>query len=163
AREYHAPWHHQLGRVYAALKRVDDAEASYRAALDIDGVFAPALYDLGALLHQNDKSGEAIVVLERLCAADPNYRDAYWMLATAHRSVFNIVQAIAAYRSHLALFSHSSMAHITLGLVLADAGHFDEAIERITCGMDLDPANIAVGHLEIGNVLLRHGKQAEAR
>ncbi len=53
------------------LGRTDRAEQHYRAALDADGNYKNALYNLGNMLMANDRPGEAAALYENYVAVNP--------------------------------------------------------------------------------------------
>jgi tetratricopeptide (TPR) repeat protein len=59
-----------IGAANLALGRVGQAETQFRAALDIDPSFVPALNNLGAVLIEQGEYGEARRVLEQAFALD---------------------------------------------------------------------------------------------
>jgi hypothetical protein len=63
--------HYQLGLVYVQRRALSDAEASFRRALEIDSNEPDALFQLGRLLRQSGRDGEARELLERGARIDP--------------------------------------------------------------------------------------------
>lgn len=59
-----------IGAANLALGRLGQAEEQFRAALDDDGSFVPALNNLGAVLIEQGEYGEARRVLEQAFALD---------------------------------------------------------------------------------------------
>jgi len=71
-----------------ALAGVDlgEAEKTLRKALALKPGSSLALYQLGKLLWQS-KNREALGLLQRAIAADPNYRNAHYLLGTIYQSL----------------------------------------------------------------------------
>ncbi|QQR38861.1 tetratricopeptide repeat protein [Devosia rhizoryzae] len=68
-----AKWaHNVLGNVRRNAEEPEDALAEYRAALEIDPRFPPALANMASTLAENDRFEEAEPYLVRLAAADPD-------------------------------------------------------------------------------------------
>jgi choline-sulfatase len=78
------------------------AEATYRAAVALDPLWANALNGLGVLLVESERALEAVPYLERAVGADPGLWDARINLGIAHQTVGQFTAAAAAYRAVLA-------------------------------------------------------------
>jgi tetratricopeptide (TPR) repeat protein len=61
-----------LGNLYSRLGDPDQAERGYRAALDVDPVFVPALSNLAVLLSGQGRNAEAEALLRRALLAEPD-------------------------------------------------------------------------------------------
>ncbi len=64
-----------IGSANLALGRLGQAEQMLRRALDIDNAFVPALNNLGVVLMERGKLGEARVVFQQAFAADSGQSD----------------------------------------------------------------------------------------
>jgi tetratricopeptide (TPR) repeat protein len=64
---------------------MQEAEALFREALEADPAFAPALYHLGTVLEQTDRSAEAVQMLRRAAAADASYAEPHFALSRIYR------------------------------------------------------------------------------
>jgi tetratricopeptide (TPR) repeat protein len=68
-----AKWaHNVLGNVRRNAGATDDAIAEYRAALDVDANFAPALANMAGVLAEQGRFDEAEPFLARLASVEPN-------------------------------------------------------------------------------------------
>ncbi len=64
-----------LGSANLALGRLGQSEALLRRALDVDPTFVPALNNLGVVLIERGKNGEARVIFQRAFAQDSGQSD----------------------------------------------------------------------------------------
>ncbi|HEY6169953.1 MAG TPA: tetratricopeptide repeat protein [Verrucomicrobiae bacterium] len=78
------PHHHlALGDIYFQRGKLDQAEASYRAALVRDGDDPDIRAHLGQCLLRQGKPADARPLLERVAAANPRHEYSYTMMALA--------------------------------------------------------------------------------
>ncbi len=106
----------------------DDAEALLLRAIEIAPDFVLALLDLGQLRKDQDRFGEALDCFDRVIALDPEKPQAHYLrAATLARASFT-EQAIAAYRSCLAIRPAHIGALLGLGHVLKAMGDYAGAV-----------------------------------
>ena len=71
------PWPFlNLGILLKQRGEIQEAETLFREALEADPAFAPALYHLGTVLEHNERTDDAVQMLRRAAAADPDVRRA---------------------------------------------------------------------------------------
>ena len=70
-------------------KKLDEAIACFRQALELDPKFAPAHRNLGIALYKQGKLDEAIACFRNALEVDPND-------AQAHRNLGNVLQVRAS-------------------------------------------------------------------
>lgn len=80
------------------LERLELAEADFRSALEARARYAPALTNLGNLLLESDRLGEAILHYERAIASDSEYAIAYLNLSVAYKRAGRIAEGVRALR-----------------------------------------------------------------
>ena len=73
----------KLGVLRALRGRLDDAEAHFQQALELDPKFPPALTNLGNVLLERGDAEQAIKLYEEALAIDPNYSSAHHNMAAA--------------------------------------------------------------------------------
>ncbi len=74
-----------------------EAEQLLRASLRQKPRHAKANYQLAKLVWQTKKSTEALTCLERAIAADPNYREAHYLLGTVYKGLGKEPEAARAF------------------------------------------------------------------
>jgi len=80
----HAPASINLGTILYNQQRFLEAEARYRAAVEIDPDYALAFFDLGNVLDELQRLPEAIAAYCRAIQLVPQYADAHYNLALAY-------------------------------------------------------------------------------
>ncbi len=156
--------HHQLGSAYAAIYNFDAAEASYRTALKINPDFAPALYDLGVLLHYHgDRSFEAVRFLEWARAVAPDHIEVHRVLGSIFRNFGVLPKALESYKAYVKCLPQSAHAHVKLGALYSEGWMHDEAIAHLREAIRLDTTNSTKARFELADALLRAKKPDFAR
>jgi tetratricopeptide (TPR) repeat protein len=141
--------------------KLQQAEAHYRRALELQPDYASAYVNLGMALTELQRPEEAIAAYTRaldLGSADPDlkYRLGYALLQAGRpaEAVEYLKMAIAAGR-------HSAEAYNNLGIALTRAGRPDEAIIAYREALNINPGNGAL-HFTIGSLLVEREKFQEA-
>ena len=155
--------HYDLGYVYSALKRPDDAKAEYQRAIELDPKMAAAYLNLGVLLMATDPI-TAIDPLEK--AGDLNPGDAHtkWVLGTALENARKLPDAIEQFRAARKLDDGDIKIRLSLAHALrasnrdADA----EAEYRAALALQGTSAQIAQAHRGLEETLLAEKKSPDA-
>lgn len=121
----------------------------------------PALHLLGRLAHSRGRTDEAIALLERLLALQPDDVAALNDLGNLLREAGRFEEAAAAFRVLLHRRPRDAVARINLGVVLQDQGRPSEA-EAAYRQAVADHPSYAEAHASLGNLLKRQGNCAEA-
>jgi len=108
------PWV-TLGHIQIKEGRLDQAEAAFKRALDIDGDSFPALGALGALDLNTGRAGEAVGLLERARSLQVDDWVTVVNLATAYDRLARRDQAVALLRAYTARFPQHALPHYCLG------------------------------------------------
>ncbi len=128
-----------LGKIYRALGRTDEAIALYRQAIAVDAAFAPAWNFLGIALDERGEADEAIAAFERAIAIAPKFPGAHLNLGVALKHRGRAAEAAEAYRRALALNPRSAEAWSNLGAALKQLGDFAGAIAAHERALALRP------------------------
>lgn len=132
--------HHLLAVVAMQDARLDDAIASYRAALDAGAVDSPDLrVNLAVALAESGRTADARVELERALALDPGHPEAHATLGTLLARSGRLDEAAAQHREAIRAAPHLASAHANLGSVLARLGRYDEAEVELREALRLAP------------------------
>jgi protein O-GlcNAc transferase len=150
-----------LGTVLQAQKKVDDAIACYRRALELSPDCADAHNNLGAALNEQWKVDEALAAHRRALALRPDFPEAHNNLGNAQLNQGKWNEAAESYRRALALRPSYPEAHNNLGNVLKDLGHLDEAVASYRRAIDAR-SDYAEALNNFGNSLREQGKIDEA-
>jgi hypothetical protein len=100
--------HLQLADIYFRQGKLEQAEASYRAAYERDPKDEDVRAHLGNCLALRGKPAEALPLLQGVCAANPKHDYGYTLmtLAETQAALGEIDRALATWRQVLALYSY---------------------------------------------------------
>jgi len=121
-------------------KKLLDAEALLRRAISIAPDFHQALGNLGRLLVDNSKLGEAIEVYERLLRLKPNDDDAWAGYGRALAQSGRVQEAEEAYSKSLEINPKAPGVHMTRAHMLKTLGRQEEALEAYRKSIEFNPA-----------------------
>jgi predicted O-linked N-acetylglucosamine transferase (SPINDLY family) len=146
---FEAFWHHQEGRLEAAVGR-------YRDAIAIHPDFPEALNNLGIALKDQHRFAEAVTEYRKALALRPDFAQIWNNLGDSLHSLGDRTSAITHYRKALALLPDYAVAWRNLGDCLAETGEMDEAQECFGRALALDssldasfaPADMALGECQ---------------
>jgi tetratricopeptide (TPR) repeat protein len=142
-----------LGNAYLELGKLDEAARAFESALRLDASLARADYNLAVAYVRMDRAGEAVDILERLVADDPDNVTTLlasgWALHEAGRDA----EALARYDTAAALAPENQDALYNAGLILWGTGRAREAADRFVRLLAIAPddadALFNLGSLEL--------------
>ncbi len=131
-----AHMHLQLADIYFSQGKLDQAEASYRAAYERDPKDEDVRAHLGNCLARRGKAQEAIPLLESVCAQNPKHDYGYTLmsLAEAQAEVKQRDRALATWRQVLSLYGYPR-ARVQYAELLIQEKNYAEArksLEEVT-------------------------------
>ena len=124
--------HHQAGRLA-------EAEAGYRAILQVAPHHPDALHFLGVLARQQGQPALAVELISKVVAALPSHAEAHFNLGNALNDQGLFDQAIDRYRDAIRLKPDYVKAHNNLGNVLKQLGRLTEATASFEQALALRP------------------------
>lgn len=92
-----------LASVLRAMDRPEQAEQSFKAAIEADPSFTEAWYNLADLLDETGRTGEAIESLSHALRADRDYAPAVFNLGRLHQKQERYDRAAEYWRRYLDL------------------------------------------------------------
>ena len=100
--------HLQLADIYFSQGKLEQAEASYRAAYERDPKDEDVRAHLGNCLERRGKDAEALPLLESVCAANPRHDYGYTLmtLAETQASLGQVDRAVATWRQVLSMYGY---------------------------------------------------------
>src|SRR6185295_223202 len=116
----------------------------------------------GAALAQIGDTNGALATFNRALAIDPSNAVAKANVGTVYLLVRDYARARAVMEEALVLDPNVSRAHNALGVIAADTGHLDEAIQHLKRAVELNPREWDT-LFNLGKLLRRQGREAEAR
>ncbi len=153
--------HSNLGNVLGDLGRLDEAEASYRRALQIDPHNANVLSNLGITLGDLGRLDEAEASYRRALQIKPGIAETHYNLGNTLKGLGRLNEAEASYRRALQIKPDFAQAHCNLGITLHELGRLDEAEASHRQALQINP-DIAEAYDNLGSMLLKLGKLSEA-
>jgi predicted O-linked N-acetylglucosamine transferase (SPINDLY family) len=154
-------YYYNLGCIYNALNKLDDAGACYRKALAIKPDYADALNNLGNTLKAQGKLDEAITYYHKALAIKPDDTAAFTNLGITFKEQGNFDEAIACYRKALAIKPDDTAALNSLGIVFKDQNKLDEAAACYHKALAIKP-DYADALNNLGNIHKEQGTLDEA-
>lgn len=116
---------------------------------------------LARLLYGEERPQEAISVVRRGLAIDPEFGDLYNVLGVCYLLMDRYDQAIAAHQRYVQLAPSEANAHDSLGMSFQHAGKFESASAEYNGALALDPEfEPAIIHL--GDIYFQQGAYREA-
>lgn len=146
-----------------AIANLDFAGAikSYREIIDRFPFEVEAYSRLARLLKGENRSDEAIEVLKKGLAIDPEAGTLYNSLGNALSGKHRHAEAIAAHERYVALSPNEPNAYDSLGLSCQASGDYFKALENYQTALRLKPDfDLAIVHL--GNLHISRGQYGEA-
>ena len=179
-----AVYHHNLGEAFLAMRRIPEAAACYRRALELKPDFAglgqikeAILYyqralelkpdcaeshnNLGLVFHGQQQFHRAIACYQRAIELHADFVEAHNNLGLAFYRQQQSHRAIPCFQRALALKPDFAEVHSNLGLSFHEQAQLDEAVSCFRRALELEP-NLADTHVNLGNVLKDQARIAEA-
>ncbi len=126
--------------------RLPEALQAYRRAIQLDGTFFDACYNLGLAASQAGNTSLALYAYEQALAARPESLDARYNLALLLRQTGYPLDAVEQLERVLAKYPNESRAHVTLGNIYAQ--QLDDpakARQHYLKALEADPRNPQAG------------------
>ncbi len=149
------------GIILFDLGKLQEAELSYRKAIEIKPDYAEAYYNLGNVLNNVAKLKEAELSYRKAIEIKPDYAEAYYNLGNVLNNVAKLKEAELSYRKAIKIKPDYAEAHLNLGSILIDLGKLKEAELLYRKAIKIKP-NYAEAHLNLGTILRDNGKLKEA-
>lgn len=158
--------HYNLGYVYAALQRTDDAKSEYEKAIALepnDPKMAPAYRNLGITLIPKDPAA-AVDPLQHAVELQPQDTQSKWLLGTALERSGKLAPAIDQFQAAHQLDSKDVEISASLAYAFLSAGRFTDAESAYRATLELNPqgATLRQAHLGLANSLVAQKKLDEA-
>jgi len=160
-RENLAHARYTLGNAHRASGALDAAAREYRAALSENPRFSEPRRDLGAVLLEAGRAGEAIAALEPGRNLHPDDGALRFNLALALGAAGRRVEAVELLEDWVGRHPGDPEARVRLGNALAAAGLPERAEAEFVRALELDPARDDA-RFNLGNALLARGLDADA-
>ncbi len=134
-----AKTHFHLALAQRRLGRLDDAIATMRRTIELDGSYAPARWRLGLWWLEEGDSEAARAAIEGALAMAEGDRAATLALARVHLQAAEPAAAAELLEGHLAARPDDRYAHFLLGGAYRRLGRADDARRHLTLGQGAEP------------------------
>ena len=158
---YNAFAQHNLGLALFDHNRPREAEAHYRAALQLNPNLPDTHNNLGVVLALAGKLPEAVAEYEETLRLKPDYADAYNNLGFALEGMRRPAEAVVPFEQALRLKPDYAEAMDGLGVALTETGRAAEAIAQFKNALQLKP-DYAEAESGLGVALADTGRTEEA-
>jgi len=147
--------HFDLGYVYTALNREDDAKTQYQKAIALDPKMSAAYLNLGLTLLQSSPA-DAVDPLQHAVNLLPDQARPKFLLATALERSGKLSDAIAQYQASEKLNPKDFDTHRALGLALLHSNRVSDAEVEFRAALALQPDSPESDevHLGLGQCLI---------
>jgi tetratricopeptide (TPR) repeat protein len=151
------------GIVYMAQWKMKSASESFGKAISLNPREKVLYLNKAKADRYRNAKDEAVTAARAAIKIDPNYAEAYYVLADALSvGAREYDEIIAAYRKAIELKPNLLKAYTQLGMFLKASKDIKGAEEIYKKVMELD-RNKMVGRFELGRLLVREGRLKEAR
>ena len=140
---------------------VEEAEESYRLAVDLDSGAAPAWVGLGNAERAQGRGDDARASYRRATEADPAHAPGWNNLGNLERELGRTVEAEAAYRTAVEHAPRHVPGWTNLASLLGSAGRHEEEAEAWRKASEVAPRDADVWS-GLGHALERAGRAEEA-
>ncbi len=141
-----AAYYSNLGTVYHALGRLDEAAGWYNQALALQPQMATAHFNLGNVFHTQEKLEEATACYERALRLQPDLADAHYNLGNLLQTQGKLEEAVRSYERALEIDPRKHQALHNLGNALQKQDKFDEARRCYERALSIAPGYAKAHH-----------------
>ncbi len=149
------------GVILKNLGKLQEAEFSYRKAIEIKPNYADAHINLGNVLNCLGKLKEAELSYRKAIEIKPNYAEAHSNLGNVLNGFGKLKEAELSTRKAIELKPDYAEAYSNLGNILNDLGKSDQAELSYRKAIELKP-EFAKAHSNLGGILCDLGKLQDA-
>lgn len=153
--------HNNLGAVFKAQDKLDDAVTCFKNALALEPDYADAHSNLGAALKAQGNLDGATACYEKVVSLTPDSAMGHFNLGNVRDAQGNRAAAIHCYTRALMLRPDFFEAQFNLGNVLKDQGQLAEAVDCYRKALALKPDS-GIAYINLANALKDQGRFDEA-
>ena len=150
------------GEALDELKNHAGAIEQFRAAVKANPREPDVHFGLGYLLWTQMQYPEAVSEFQAELANNPNHVQALTYLGDAEMHLKHPELARPLLENALRIDSGQELAHLDLGILLADAGRRDDALRELSVAAKLAPEDVNV-HWRLGRLYRAMGRKDEAK
>jgi protein O-GlcNAc transferase len=158
---HHTIAYHNLGMVYYAMARYNDAIAMLGKSLSLNPDIGLHHYSLGLVLEKLGNISQAIAAYQKAIALNPQFPDAYNNFGNILSKSGLLDQAESLYRQAIAANPHHFGSYLNLGNGLIVKSQIDAAIEVYQKALQIKPHDLDILY-NLGVAFDRKNEQAKA-
>ncbi len=132
---------YNLGNLYVALDRPDEAIQNYLAAIEIDDLFYPAKVNLAILYSQRGEQEKAERLLREVLAAQPEMHDVEYSLGLLLAEMKKYDEAAVYLEKASKGMPDQGRIHYNLGLLFQQLKRDSEAEAALLKALEIEPVN----------------------
>lgn len=151
-----------IGLVYKAQKKIDQAVAAYRKLLEYDSQYPEAWYNLGLVYLQNQQYSEAEQALVSAAKFNKKYYQAWFNLGVIYTKTNQDDKAIQAYRKALDIKPSYQKAQLNLAVRYAKKDQYDNAIDLYKAVLE-NNSSYASAWLNLGIAYVKTNNYGDAK
>jgi predicted O-linked N-acetylglucosamine transferase (SPINDLY family) len=157
----HADSLHLLGTIFAQTGKVTDAVDFLRRAIEIKPDRAPYRVNLGVVLQDLGKYGEARESYECAIFIDKNFPESYYNLGKLYKQMEQPYAALLMYEQLLSLYPDRQDAMVNMGNIFYENGRLDKAIDCFQTASNLVESDFYLTYRSNINLANTYRKQGE--
>jgi tetratricopeptide (TPR) repeat protein len=155
----------EAGNEHLKRGQYDEAEHSFRVALEAEPGSLEAVAGLGRVAVQRGRYSEALPLLERATRVSSQMVSAFQALGDAYAATGDVERAASAYRQAVALSPDDLESRLMLAHSLIEVGDYEEAEGLCARSMRMareDPTMLSRVHEALGEAYCRQGMSPAA-
>ncbi|MGD9014812.1 MAG: tetratricopeptide repeat protein [Candidatus Omnitrophota bacterium] len=153
--------HYNLGVMYEAINREQEAIKLYKKAIAINPDYTKAYNNLGAIYNTMGKREEAIELYKKAIEINPDYAKAKINLGNLYNTLGRREEAIALLKKAIEINPHLSEAYYNLGVVYNAINNHEQAIAYFSKAIEINPDYIEA-YNNLGSIYSAIHKKEEA-
>jgi tetratricopeptide (TPR) repeat protein len=153
--------YYNQANVWLKQRRVPEAIAAFRRALELQPDYVEAMNNLGNALRATGRSAEALPHFRRAAELRPDVALIHNNLGTALNEQRQFDEAIAAFQKAVAIQPDYAEAYSNLGHALIGKEDFESAVAACRRAAELRPEMVEL-HVNLANALRQAGKADQA-
>ena len=131
--------HNNLANAFVKSGNPDKGIAQYRIALTLNPKFQQAIYNMGKVLAEQQKTEEAKIYFQKALKIDPMFAEAAHNLGSIFMMEKNYEQAEKYFYMAIHLNPNSESTYFNLGIIKANKGKLNDAIDFFQKAVSLKP------------------------
>lgn len=153
---------YNLGNLYVALNRPEEAIRNYLAAIKIDDMFYPAKVNLAMFYNKRGENDKAEELLREVVKSHPELHEIAYSLGLLLAEMKKYDPAVVYLKKAAKGMPERSRVHYNLGLLLQYLNRDAEAEDALLTALKIEPDNMDYLYA-LGDFYLKRGKFQKAK